>query len=112
VIANAVSVSLTIGDFTMANDLRLFLTKESYVSAVMTELTQTELALLNFTIYYNPKHAEYYRMFACGEYKACWEYLMENRGDMTMDNVPEKWRSQAEHSLKSVMAMNLGKKDD
>ena len=89
-----------------------FKTKESYTAAIMQELTQTELALLNFTIYYNPKHAAYYMMFHQGEYSKCWDYLMKHRGDMVIENVPEKWKSQAEHSIKSIKAMNLGRKDE
>ena len=88
-----------------------FNTKESYTAAIMQELTQTELALLNYTIYYNPKHVEYYMMFHRGEYGECWDYLMKHRGDMVIENVPEKWKAQAEHSIKSIKAMNLGRKD-
>ena len=82
------------------------------MGATQKELTSTELALINFTIYYHPDHVEYYRMFACGEYTACWNYLMKHRDQLVLANVPEERKSLAEHSIKSAKAMNLGKKDD
>lgn len=95
----------------MSSEQRTFPTKESYTTAILEELTQTELALLNFVIYYNPAHSQYYMMFQLGQYKQCWDYLMKHRDQLVLANVPEKWLSQAEYSIKSVKAMNLGKRD-
>lgn len=88
-----------------------FQTKEEYTAALFEELTSTELALLNLTIYYNPRHVRYYEMFACGEYKWCWDYLMEHRHLMTLENVPEDRREQA-HAFIVGMKKMRGESDE
>lgn len=80
-------------------------TKESYTAALLKELTSTEIALLNFAIYYNPDHVQYYEMFHRGEYKECFDYLMEHRGGLTIANVPEKWLAQANRAIESMKAI-------
>jgi hypothetical protein len=84
---------------------RTFRTKTEYTASVIAELSPTELALLNFTIYHHPDHVEYYQMFTRGRYGDCWEYLMKNRGKIRLENVPPQLMEQAHCAIKNAIAM-------
>jgi len=88
------------------SDKRTFRTKTEYTAAVLAELNPNELALLNFTIYLHPKHTAYYKMFACGKFDDCWEYLMKHRGEMVIENVPPKFLEQAQHLIKNAIELS------
>jgi len=86
-------------------------TKAAYLQVIMRELTPTELALVNVTIYGSAKHKKYYDMYHEGRFQDCWDYLMANRGEMTLDNVPEPAREMAKKAIADSIEMHSNKSD-
>ena len=81
------------------------MTKEEYDVATNELLSPTEIALLNFCIYWNEKHTEYYMAYHSGRFEWCFDYLKKNRGELIMENVPEKWKDQAKSAIKAAKKM-------
>jgi len=66
------------------------MTKEEFQIAFMSDLTPTEIALINFNIYFNPDHIEYYTNYHMGEYKWCYDYLIKNRNLLDIKHTPKE----------------------
>jgi hypothetical protein len=64
------------------------MTKEELDKKTDAELTPSENALINFNIYYNADHIEYYQNYHMGKYKWCYNYLMKNRHLLAIQHTP------------------------
>ncbi len=78
------------------------MTKEELNKRTDRELTPTENALINFNIYYNEEHIEYYQNFQMGDYQWCYDYLIENRHLLTIKHTPMGKRSIAKKMIKAA----------
>lgn len=76
------------------------MTKIELTSRLFNELTDTQLKLLNFNIYYNPEHIDYYVDFQCGEYQKCYDFIMHNIDLLDIKYTPKKWLRQAKNIIK------------
>ena len=65
--------------------------KEQFTKSYLTLLTPTEIALINFNIFYNPDHNEYYRLYYSEKYQECYNYLIKNRHLLTIEHTPKKY---------------------
>jgi len=71
------------------------MTKEEFNNKIRDELSVTELALINFNIYYSEDHLRYYCNYHMGKYKKCYSYLMKNRHILTLEHTPDKYKELA-----------------
>jgi len=78
------------------------MTKEELNRRTDMELTPTENALINFNIYYNEEHIEYYMKFHLEEYQWCYDYLMKNRHLLTIKHTPNGRKSIAKRMIKAA----------
>ena len=76
------------------------MTEKQLEAKILTELTSSEIALINTNIYWNDKHVDYYMDYKSGNYAKCWEFLMKNRELLTIEHTPEKWKPIAENFIK------------
>lgn len=81
------------------------MTRPEFDIKLNDEFSLLELALLNFNIYYNPDHIEYYMRFGAGDYAFCFDYLIRNRHLLSIKHTPKKWKEQARRALKDAEAM-------
>lgn len=75
------------------------MTKDQFNAKTDSELTPTENALINFNIYHNAAHIEYYQNYHMGNYQWCYNYLMSNRHLLTIEHTPDDQRDIAEMSI-------------
>ena len=80
------------------------MTKDQLNSKIDKELTPTENALINFNIYLNPDHVEYYQNYHLGNYQFCYDYLIKNRHLLTIEHTPTDKR---EVALMTVAMANV-----
>jgi hypothetical protein len=78
------------------------MSKDQFDAAINDLLIPTEIALLNFCIYWNEKHIEYYKAYHTGRFEWCFNYLKKHKSELTMANVPKKWKKQAEYAVASA----------
>ena len=78
------------------------MTKKELETKILTELTSSEMALINPNIYWNEKYIDYYTDYVCGNYAKCWDFLMNNRDLLTIEHTPEEWKSIAEKFIKGA----------
>lgn len=71
--------------------------KKEYLDRLDEELTLEEGALLNLVIYHNPKHIEYYKQYHAGRFNWCYDYIMENRGLLSLAALPEEDQALGAH---------------
>jgi len=76
------------------------MTKEEFNRKLYTELTPEENALINFNVYYNPKYIKYYTDYHSGKYDTCYEFLMDNRSLLTLENTPPERKKIAKAVIK------------
>ena len=81
-------------------------TKEEFNKRIFKELKNNEIALINFNIYYNPDHIEYYENFHMEKYNWCYNYLMSNRYILNIKHTPKKWKSIAKKMIKNMNQLN------
>lgn len=70
-----------------------------YDQFLFDTLTLEQMAILSFALLYNPDHIEYYEAFKSGDYDACKQYVLDNKDEIKMENVPEKHKDVAKDSL-------------
>lgn len=82
-------------------------TDSELVQALLEVLKPYEFSLINFNIYYNEDHIEYYTMFQRGEYDWCFKYLMDNRSLLKLKHTPKAHKKAAKIILENARAMKL-----
>jgi len=78
------------------------MTKEELNNKTSKELTPTENALINFNIYFNPDHVDYWIRFKMEDYQWCYDYLMENRHLLTIENTPKGYKTKAKQNIRAM----------
>jgi hypothetical protein len=76
------------------------ISKQQFEKKVSDLLNVRETLLLNFNIYFNPDHIEYYTSYHAGKYRKCLRYLSENKHLLTLEHTPEQFKENAVASLK------------
>jgi len=72
---------------------------------IMSELTPTEIALINTNIYYNPDYIEYYMNYHSGQYQECFDFLIAHRNLLTIDHTPKKWQKVAKQLINAKLTV-------
>ncbi len=67
------------------------ITKEELVQKLMTDLTEKQLGLINFNIYYNSTYLDYYMNYNSGEYTKCYDFIKANVHLLDIKYTPKKW---------------------
>ena len=78
------------------------MTKDQFNSKIDKEFTPTENALINFNIYYNPEHIDYYQNFHAGNYQWCYDYLIKNRHLLNIKHTPMGKKNIAKQMIKAA----------
>lgn len=76
-----------------------FSTSNEYNKYLDKELTLTQNALINFNIYYNPLHVEYYENYHKGKYDWCCDYLLKRKDLLTLEHTPTQFKEAAKRTL-------------
>ena len=63
--------------------------KHEFDSKLRKTFTFAELSLINPIIYFNEEHIDYYLNFKIGNYEECYDYLIENKSLLVIENLPE-----------------------
>jgi hypothetical protein len=67
------------------------MTKVELTTKICNELTDTQIKLINFNIYYNEKYIDYYINYNCGEYQKCYDFLINNLEILDIKYTPKKF---------------------
>lgn len=63
------------------------------------EFKAAEKALINFNIYWNEQHIDYYQNYHLGNYQWCYDYLIKNRHLLTIKHTPIGQRTKAKKMI-------------
>ena len=64
------------------------MTKEELTKKIFREFKSSQVVLINFNIYLNTEHIDYYIKFNIGDYQWCYDYLIKNKNLLTIKNTP------------------------
>jgi len=78
------------------------MTKQQFEGKIKSGLTKTQLALINFNIFYNPEHIEYYQNYYMEEYDWCYKYLMRNKHLLDIKHTPKGKRKLARMNIQAA----------
>jgi hypothetical protein len=71
------------------------MTREQLNKRIERELKPSEIALINFNIYWNREHIDYYENYHLGDYQWCYDYLIKNRHLLNIKHTPMGQKSMA-----------------
>jgi len=83
------------------------MTNEELHERMIETFKKHELALVNFNIYLNIDHIEYYMRYHIGDYQFCFDYLLKNRSLLKLKHTPKNLKKDARKTLEQVRAMNI-----
>lgn len=78
------------------------MTKKEFDIRTNTEFTPTEIALINFNVYWNEKYVTYFQNYHFGQYNKCYDFLIKNRHLLQLEYTPKKWLEQAKMNIKNA----------
>ena len=75
------------------------MTQQEYFNKIVRLLTTKEGALINFNIFYNDQHHDFYMDYKMGSYEKCYKYLKKHRHLLTLEHTPERYKEQAKRNI-------------
>ena len=81
------------------------MTSTQFNEKLNQELTIEELALINPNIYFNPEYTNYYNDYHSEKYQKCYDFLMENKNILKIENTPKEFKKVALANIKNAKLM-------